>query len=142
MSVQDVARMHHEGFNNRSFESNARNYIADNYIGVDEPTGLEDHGLEGYKRYARNWIAAFPDGKINVVNQQVSGNRVITSFRGVGTFNGQLQTPQGTVPGNGRRLDLEFHEELEIQNNKIVHSSTSYDMQEMMRQLGIQAQAR
>ncbi len=142
MSVQDVARMHYEAFNNRTFQANAKKYVDEHLASIDEATGREEHGVQGYVQGTQRWVTAFPDAHIEVVKQQVSGNRVISTLRGTGTFTGQLETPQGTIPGNGRKLDMEFREELEIQNNKMVFSRLSYDMQTMMRQLGIQAQTR
>jgi hypothetical protein len=62
---------------------------------------------------------------------------VITTFCGQGAFTGQFQTPQGTAPGNGRKVDVEFREEADIANDKITRLSISYDIQELMRQLGL-----
>jgi predicted ester cyclase len=137
MSAQDTVNKHYDGFNNRTFEKNATDYIAPNFIYADAATGQEARGIEGYGQYANGWIATFPDAKIKITNQQVQGNRVITTFRGQGAFTGQLQTPQGTVPGNGRKVDVEFREEAEIANDKITRLSISYDQQELMRQLGL-----
>jgi predicted ester cyclase len=139
MRIQDTAKLSYDEFNNHLFEAHAKNYVAPTYVGVDTPTGQESRGLEGYVQSLRLWLAAFPDSQVEVVNQQVNGNKVMTTFRGRGTFTGQLQTPQGVVPGNGRKSDVEFRQELEFKNDKIVRSRLDYDMPELMRQLGIEA---
>ena len=46
--------------------------------------------------------------------------------------------PQGTVPGNGRKLDLEYQAETEYNAaGKLVRAEFNYDMKEFARQLGL-----
>jgi predicted ester cyclase len=78
-----------------------------------------------------------PDVKGTIVDQKVNGNTVVTSLRATGTFTGQLQTPQGTVPGNGNQVDFPYQFEILVENDKIVRFTTSYDMQDFIGQLGL-----
>jgi predicted ester cyclase len=137
LSALDVAKTHHDAYNSRAFETDAHEYVDANWVHLDIPTGQEFHGVEGYQQYNGNWAAAFPDSYIKILERQASGNTVISSFVGHGTFTGQLATPQGVIPGNGRSVTLECREELEVRNGKIVRSSLEYDLDEMMRQLGL-----
>jgi len=57
---------------------------------------------------------------------------------GRGTFDGQLPAPDGSmIPGNGNYLDLEFQSETQVVDGKIGSDTTTYDMNEMMSQLGL-----
>jgi predicted ester cyclase len=78
-----------------------------------------------------------PDVKGTIVDQKVNGNTVVTSVRVTGTFTGQLQTPQGVVPGNGNKVDFPYRLEIVVENDKIVRFTASYDMQGFMGQLGL-----
>jgi predicted ester cyclase len=137
VSVVDVANMHYAEFNSRTFNENARKYVDSEVVIVDGPSGAELHGVAGYLKYANIWVAAFPDGMINVIEQRVSGNIVITDFMGQGTFSGVLQAPSGPIAGGGQALQLPFREQLEIKNGKIARSFIDYDARELMHQLGL-----
>jgi predicted ester cyclase len=139
MKIHDIAKMHLDGINFRTIESSAKDYVAPNYIGIDGPTRREAHGIAGYIQSYQRWFMAFPDGRFEVLNQEIVGNKVTTALRGTGTFTGQLQTLLAVIPGNGRELNLEAREQLEIQNNKIVHSRLDYDIRDMSRQLSLEA---
>ena len=79
-----------------------------------------------------------PDLKGTLIEHKVNGNTVTTRVRGQGTFTGTLHTPQGDVPGNGKKLDLEYQAETEFNDaGKIVHAVFDYDMQAFARQLGL-----
>ena len=137
MSVQDVVNQHYEGFNQNSYQANAKSYIDPNVVYLDVPTGQEARGLEGYIQYANGWRGAFSNANVHVVDQKVQGNTVVTTFRGRGTFDGQFPTPQGMIPGTGRDIDVEFKETATVNGDKITNLRLEYDPQELMRQLGI-----
>jgi predicted ester cyclase len=79
-----------------------------------------------------------PDLKGTLIEHKVNGNQVTTRVQGRGTFTGVLQTPQGQVPGNGKKLDLEYQVNSEFNEaGKIVRAEFSYDMQAFAKQLGL-----
>ena len=125
------------GFNDRSFRTNAQNYISPNIVVVDVPTGQEMHGLDGFIQYSEGFVSAMPNIKGTILGQEVNGNTVVSTIRGTGTFTGQLETPQGTVPGNGNKVELEYQLEVVVENDKIVRFTLNYDMQSFMSQLGL-----
>ncbi len=137
MNSVDIAKMQVNGFNDRSFRTNAQNYVSDNIVVVDGPSRQELRGLEGFIQYAEGFVTAMPDIKGTILDQKVNGNTVVTTVRATGTFTGQLQTPQGTVPGNGNKVDMSYQLEILVENNKIVRFTASYDMQSFMGQLGL-----
>jgi predicted ester cyclase len=137
MNPVDIAKLQINGFNDRSFRTSAQNYVSDHIVVVDAQSGQELRGLEGFKQYAEGFVAAMPDIKGTILDQKVNGNTVITFVRATGQFTGQLQTPQGTVPGNGHKVDFPYQLEIRVENDKIVRFTATYDMQTFMGQLGL-----
>ena len=138
MDVKQLAQDTVDDFNDRSFREKAKEVADPNIVVIDKPTGQELRGVDNFIQYSEGFVTAMPDLKGEVVEQKVNGNTVTTRVRGKGTFTGTLYTPQGTFPGNGNPLDIEY--ELEQQFNdagKLVRFVVDYDMQDFMRQLGI-----
>ncbi len=138
MDPQEVVQMTFDDFNNRTYRQNSARYIASDAVLVDGPTGQESYGPEGNIMYADMWITAFPDAMIEVKSHQVNGNRVVSRFIGKGTFTGQMPAPDGSmIQGSGQRLEMEFTQDAEVADGMITRATTTYDMGEFMRQLGL-----
>ena len=137
MKSVNIAKIQIDGFNDRSFRTNAQNYVSENIVVVDVSSGQELHRIEGFKQYLEGFVAAMPDVKSTIIDQKVNENTLVTSVRATGTFTGQLQTPQGTVPGNGNNVNIPYQIETVVENDKIVRFITSYDMQDFMGQFGL-----
>jgi len=138
MDVKQLAQASFDMFNDRSFRQKAKDFVDPNVVVTDVPTGQELNGVDGYVQYNDGFVTAMPDLKGTAIEHQVSGNKVTSRVRGQGTFTGNLQTPQGNVPGNGNRLDLEYQLEQEFNDaGKIVRVAAKYDIQEFQRQLGV-----
>ena len=137
MNPVDIAKMQINGFNDRSFRTSAQNYVSDHIVVVDAQSGQELHGVEGFKQYAEGFVAAMPDIKGAILDQKANGNTVITFAQATGKFTGRLQTPQGTVPGNGNKVDFPYQLEIQVENDKIVRFTATYNMQSFREQLGL-----
>ena len=138
MDLKQVAQTGIDMFNDRSFRQKAGQVVDAGVVVTDLPTGQELRGLDGYVQYNEGYVAAMPDVKATTVEHKVSGNKVNSRVRGTGTFTGTLQTPQGAVPGNGRKLDLEYELDQEFNDaGKMVRFTVKYDMPDFLRQLGI-----
>lgn len=138
MDVKQLAQAGADSFNDRSFRQKAKDMIDASAVIMDGPTGQELHGPDGYVQYSEGFVTAMPDIQGTVVEHQVNGNHVTSRIRGQGTFTGTMQTPQGSVPGTGKSLDIEYQAEQEFNDaGKIVRFVVNYDMQDFMRQLGL-----
>jgi predicted ester cyclase len=126
MNSVDIAKMQVNGFNDRSFRTNAQDYVSERIAVIDAVSGQELRGVAGFKQYAEGFVTAMPDVKGTIVDQKVNGNTVVTSVRTRGTFTGQLQTPQGAVPGNGNTVDFPYQIEILVENDKIVRFTTRF----------------
>ncbi len=138
MDLQDLAQLQLDIFNDRTFRERAAEFVDPNVVTIDVPQGQELQGLDAYLQYSEGYITTMPDIQGQAVEHQVSGNTVTTRIRGIGTFTGQLETPDGTVPGNGNGVDLEYQAEWEFNaDGKLARFTLNYDMGEFMSQLGL-----
>ena len=138
MDVKQLAQDSVDMFNDRSYRQKAKEGMDSNVVVIDGPTGQELHGPDGYVQYADGFVTAMPDLKGTAIEHKVSGNKVTTRIRGQGTFTGTMVTPQGSMPGNGNPLDIEYQVEQEFNDaGKTTRFAVTFDMQDFMRQLGM-----
>jgi predicted ester cyclase len=138
MDVKQLAQDSVDMFNDRSYRQKAKDVMDSNVVVSDGPTGQEMRGPDGYVQYSEGFVTAMPDLTGTVIEHNVSGNKVTTRVLGQGTFTGTLQTPQGTVPGNGNPVEIEYQIEQEFNDaGKVARFAVNYDMQDFMRQLGM-----
>lgn len=136
--MQALARDIIDMFNERSFREKAADLIEPEAVIVDNATGQELYGPEGYIRFSEALIHAIPDLKGTVLEHRVTGNKVITRLHAQGRFTGALQTPQRSFPGNDHLVDVEYQlQQIFNDAEKLVRVVIHYDRQELMRQLGI-----
>lgn len=138
MDVKGLAQVGVDTFNDRSFREKAKDLMDPNAVIIDGPTGQELHGPDGYVQFSEGFVNAIPDLKGMAIEHKVSGNKVTSRVRGQGNFTGTLVTPQGSFPGNGNPVDIEYQIEQEFNDEgKVVRFAVDYDIQDFMRQLGV-----
>jgi len=139
MDVQGLAQAGIDAFNDRSFREKAEDLIDAKALIVDIPSGQELHGPDGYIQYSERFLNAIPDLKGTVIEHKVSGNKVTTRVNGQGKFTGTLQTPRGSFTGNSYLVYLEYQiQQVFNDEGRVVRFVVNYDLQNFMRQLGIQ----
>jgi predicted ester cyclase len=138
MDMEQLAQATADSFNDRSYRDTAKDVMAPDVLIFDKPTNQEMRGPEAYVQYSDGFVNAIPDLKGTVVETNVSGNKVTSRIRGQGHFTGTMVTPQGSVPGNGQPVDIEYRVEQEFNDaGKVVRFAIDYDMQDFMHQLGM-----
>jgi len=138
MDMEQLAQATADSFNDRSYRDKAKDVMDPDVLIFDKPTNQEMRGPEAYVQYSDGFVNAIPDLKGTVVETNVSGNKVTSRIRGQGHFTGTMVTPQGSVPGNGQPVDIEYRVEQEFNDaGKVVRFAIDYDMQDFMRQLGM-----
>ena len=138
MDLKQLAQTGVDTFNDRSFREKAKDLMDPNVLIIDAPTSQELRGPDGYVQYAEGFVSAIPDLKGTAIEHKVSGNKVISHIRGQGKFTGTMVTPQGSFPGNGNPVDIEYQIEQEFNDEgKVMRFAVDYDMQDFMRQLGV-----
>ncbi len=101
------------------------------------PTGQRMQGHDGFKQFMMGFKVAFPDVKLNVKNQIVSEDAVVTEFTAIGTHTGPLMTPKGEIPATGRTAEWPVCEVCRFRNGKLASLHNYQDLGSMLQQLGL-----
>jgi len=99
--------------------------------------GQEFSGREGFTAFMQGFKQAFPDLKIEVVNQVADENQVVSELTGVATHTGPLQTPNGPIPPTGKTVNFTVCEVWKFRDGKITSLHNYQDSASLMRQLGL-----
>jgi hypothetical protein len=127
-----------DAFNDRSYKQKAKDLFEAKAVTVDKPSGGQFTGPSGIVEFTEGFTNALPDLKGTLIEQKVNGSKVTTRVQGKGTFTGVLKTPQGSVPGNGKKLDIEYQINTEFDAaGKIVRAEFNYDFPTFAKQLGL-----
>jgi len=138
MDVKQLAQDTVDSFNDRTYRQKAMEVADPNVVVIDKPSNQEMHGVDGFIQFSEGFVNAMPDLKGTTVEQKVDGNKVTTRVHGIGTFTGTLYSPQGSFPGNGNPVDIEYTLEQEFNEaGKLKRFVVDYDRQDFMRQLGL-----
>ena len=138
MDVEQLVQVGIDAFNDRSFREKAKDLMDPNVVIIDSPTSQELRGPEGYVQLSDGFVNAIPDLNGTAIEHKVSDHKVISRVRGQGNFTGTLVTPQGSFPGNGNPVDIEYQISQEFNDaGKVVRFVVNYDIQDFMRQLGV-----
>ncbi len=111
--------------------------IADEILAADyldrSPSHPDLSGPENVKRAVREWRAAFPD-TINTVDDMVAeGDRVAVRWTTHATHRGEFMGLAAT----GKRIAVTSFGIFRLSKGKIVESWDTFNVVEMMRQLGV-----
>ena len=138
MDFEELAQATADSFNDRSYRENAKVVMDPNVLIFDKPTNQEMRGPDAYVQYSDGFVNAIPDLQGTVIENKASGNKVTSRVRGQGHFTGTMVTPQGSMPGNGNPVDIEYRIEQEFDDaGKVIRFVIDYDMQDFMHQLGM-----
>lgn len=106
--------------------------FAKDYVGHDPAMPRDIRGPDEFKQFVQMYRTAFPDLKLVVDAQIAEGDMVATRFTATGTHRGELM---GIAP-TGAKLTVSGISIDRMANGQSVESWTSYDVFNMLRQLG------
>ena len=92
--------------------------------------------VEQHEQFGKAFKAAFPAGRMKVKNSVVSGEWVAVEGAFVGRHEKDLVGPQGTIPAQGKDLNMPFGDFFRIRNGKIIEHNVYWDQVGMLAQLG------
>jgi predicted ester cyclase len=87
--------------------------------------------------YALRWLKAFPNGKMTIRHEIVSGPWVIQEVTMEGIHSGPLASPTGTIKATGKKLSTRCVQLLRIENGQVAEARIYFDQLDMMGQLGL-----
>jgi predicted ester cyclase len=114
-------------------ESRIRELNAENSV-IDAPGDVH---VEGATQYAMAWLNAFPDARLTVKNELVSGDWVAQEFTFEGTHEGTLSGPAGDIPATHRRLNGRGVQIFRVENDAVVDTRLYFDQVQILTQLGL-----
>ena len=87
--------------------------------------------------YVNGWLKAFPDAKINVTHELVSGPWDIQEFVFEGTHTAPLTGPMGTIQATNRKIAGRSVSIDRYENDLVVETRLYFDMVQLLSQLGV-----
>ena len=117
-------------------ESRIRELNAENAV-LEAPGDVRVEGGEAATQYAMAWLSAFPDARLTVTNELVSGDWVAQEFTFEGTHEGTLSGPGGEIPATNRRLNGRGVQIFRVENDAVVDTRLYFDQVQIMTQLGL-----
>jgi hypothetical protein len=132
MSNIDTHRRAADMFNSRDWDGYAAD-LAQNSEFVDQARGITIKGRQQCLEMTREWVTAFPDGRITSPRFVDGGSSTVMMFTGEGRNDG----PLGPFPATGHKATTQFCEVREYDSaGKVVRSELYYDQLTMLEQLG------
>ena len=102
------------------------------------PTGrTELKGRDASRDYNQTWFNAFPDARITIVNQVISGDTLVQEGRFQGTNTGAWKTDAGDMPATGKSLNGNYCQVITFRDGLAISSNLYFDQVEVMSQLGL-----
>jgi predicted ester cyclase len=106
-------------------------------IKFEAPGGVHLNNPTDATAYAMRWLKGFPNGKMTVRNEIVSGPWVIQEITMEGNHSGPLEGPMGIVPPTQKKVVSKGVQILRVENGQVAEAHIYYDQFEYMSQLGL-----
>jgi steroid delta-isomerase-like uncharacterized protein len=106
-------------------------------IKFNAPGGFKATNAKDATAFAMTWLNAFPDGKMKVRSEIMSGPWVVQEVQMEGTHTAPLQSPNGTIPATHKKVVGYGVQLLRVENGKIAEARIYFDQLDQMTQLGL-----
>lgn len=134
----ELIRRFVDGYNERTLHDDAEDIFAPDVVLVNERVGLEVRGIDEFLAHVVDgWVAANPDAEMELVDYDLRDRGIAAMVVSRGTFTGELETPDGTVPGTGESFETEFPIEADVVNGRITRWVSEWDMAGWQSQVGL-----
>ncbi len=130
-----LAQKYNQAFNAHD-EKTLLSLIAPNAIFV-APGDVRLEGKDAVGGYANGWLKAFPDAKIVVTHELVSGPWIVQEFTFEGTHRAPLTGPMGTINATNRKVSGRSVSITRYENELGVETRLYFDMVQLLSQLGV-----
>jgi ketosteroid isomerase-like protein len=122
--LETLVRRYYEAFNNRDFGAYEALFSADCRI---ESPGVSEHGVAAMRSFDRDWIATFPEARIESMRMTSTARHVASgNWFHAGPQRGPLPTPNGTIAPTGKVLSAPYCAMFEIENDRIVRQVLAF----------------
>jgi predicted ester cyclase len=101
------------------------------------PGDISLQGREAVAGYAIEWLKAFPDARLTVTNEIVSGSWIVQEYTFEGTHREPLAGPMGVIPATNKRLLGRGVQVIRFENDLVTDVRLYFDMVQVLTQLGL-----
>ena len=101
------------------------------------PGGITLKGREASTAYAMAWLNAFPDSRMVIRNEIISGDTAVQEFTFEGTQTATLHAPTGDVPATNRRLSGRGVQVIKVRDGLVADTQLYFDQVDVLTQLGL-----
>ncbi|GAB3192843.1 ester cyclase [Nesterenkonia suensis] len=141
IDVRDVAERLDRAYDDRDLDAWLVSFAADaGWKNI--PSGEEFVGVDGQRANYDAWNGPFPRGRCVTLTIRAGRDFAVAEFRGEGTHEGPLTTPEGVVEPTGRFISLAFCDLHEVREGLIVTTHRNWDLAGAARQLGLRDHGR
>jgi ketosteroid isomerase-like protein len=137
MTAREAFERGTETFNAHDIDGFAE-VLADDVV-FHAPGGMSGQGKPACTEFYGGWLAAFPDGHVEVDGIHIIDDVAVEEGTFSGTHTAVLHTPTADIPATGRQLSLRYLQVLRIRDGKHVSFNLMFDRLEMLEQLGLLA---
>lgn len=130
--ARELAERYYERFGTGDLEG-AAELFADDCATVT-PSGT--FTVAQHVDFGRVFRNALPDAHMELVRAVEANDEVYITGRFKGTHEGDLVSPEGTIPASGNALDMPFADYFRVSGGKIVEHEVIWDQMTMLGQLG------
>lgn len=135
MAQNQLIQSFYDSINSRDFEKFLSSFSDDGQF-RDISTDRVYRGRNEMRQMAENWLKTFPDMKLQVSNVIGSGDDYCVELTMVGTHQGPLETPQGSIAPTGKRINVPSCDVIRIRNGKIHTLSCYFAATVLLSQIG------
>jgi predicted ester cyclase len=130
-----VAATFNDAFNGHSEGAITR--LVSPQIRFTAPGDVRLEGKDAFAGYFVGWLKGFPDARMTVRHEIVSGPWVVQEYTFEGTHRGILTGPLGQISPTNKKVVNKGVQLIKIENELVVDYRLYFDMVETLSQLGI-----
>ena len=93
-------------------------------------------GVDAVLEAAKGWRAAFPDVRGKIFHSTAAGNTAALEITWMGTHDGPLDLPNGTLPATGKSVEFDGVQVFICEGGKVKHMRHYLDLLTMLSQVG------
>jgi steroid delta-isomerase-like uncharacterized protein len=124
-------------YNDKNWDR-AKAAITPDFIYDEVATGRRVEGADQTVTAWKGWAQAFPDSKGSFDRIHVAGSdTVVLELTWRGTHQGPLETPAGSIPATGKRIEVRAVAIVEMKGEKARTQRQFFDMATLLQQLGV-----
>src|ERR1700736_6924575 len=101
------------------------------------PGGVRLVGQDAFAGYFVSWLKGFPDARMTVHHEIVSGPWVVQEYTFEGTHRGTLAGPFGDISPTNRKVVNHGVQLIRFENDLVVEFRLYFDMVETLHHLGV-----